>query len=114
MIRRDCNWDGQSCLILRSRVDSDDGGLHARDAAPINAQEEAFLGVVRRDGALGFRYVQPRRVARRGEGKGVRPARGDVDIPISGREVWVDGEDRVAAAVALSAIVHVVSGPTGK
>ena len=114
MIRRNCNRDGQNRSILRSRVDSDDGGLQVRDAAPVDTQEEALLGVARRDGALGMRDVQPRRVARSGEGKGVRPAGGDVDVPISGREVWVDGEDRVAAAVALSAIVHVVSGPTRK
>ena len=114
MIRGNRNRDGQSRLILRSRVDSDDGGLHARDAAPVDTQEEALLGVARRDGALSLRDVQPRRVARSGEGKGVRPAGGDINIPVSSREIRINGEDRVAAAVALSAIVHVVSGPTGK
>ena len=55
--------------------------------------------------------MQPQRVARRGEGEGVRPARGDVDVSVAGTEIWVDGEDRVAAAVALGAVVHVISRP---
>ena len=73
------------------RLESDLRRLHARNLAPVNAEEDALLRRARRNGAMGGGDLNPGLVTRRGPREGRRAACSNVHITVPEMVEWVDG-----------------------
>ncbi len=114
VIRRQRNRDRQLRLVLRRRGECDSRSLHPRNLAPVDGKEDPLLWGARRYRALRRRDLHPRGVARYCECEWGRAASADIDKAVPCGDERVDGEGRVPAAVAQSAVELVVSRPAGE
>ncbi len=98
-------------VVLDGSLEVEVRGLHAGDLAPVNAQEDALLGVAGREGRLSGRDLDPGGVARHGEAEVCRPAHIDVDVAVADNVVGVESDRWVGAAVTSRTVVFVISWP---